>query len=98
MQKRALRVLLNADFDTPSNDLFKAADVLSVKQRIFYFTCILVFKYFENSVPTYIADMFMPLMNVHNYPPRAAISRELLLRELMRASRIWNSLPEKKSM
>ena len=104
MQKRALRVLLNADFDTPSNDLFKAADVLSVKQRIFYFTCILVFKYFENSVPTYIADMFMPLMNVHDYPTRAAISRKLLLPQfrtesgqrtfVMRASRIWNSLPE----
>ena len=39
MQKRALRVLLNADFDTPSNTLFENADVLSVKQRIFYFTC-----------------------------------------------------------
>ena len=79
MQKRALRVLLNTGFDTPSDSLFEAADVLSVRQRIFYFTCILVFKYFENSVPTYIADMFVPLMNVHDYPTRAAISRKLLL-------------------
>ena len=37
MQKRALRVLLNADFDTPSNSLFENTNILSVKQRVFLF-------------------------------------------------------------
>ena len=104
MQKRALRVILNADFDTPTEVLFERFRVLSVRQRIFYFTCIMVYKCFSNTAPSYLIEKIVTLNDVHTYQTRGASTCKLLLPRFrtetgqrsfaMRAARAWNSLPD----
>ena len=65
IQKRALRVILNAGFDIPTDVLFERFNVLSIRQRIFYFTCIMVFKCFNNTAPSYLIEKIITLNDVH---------------------------------
>ena len=57
LQKRAMRLILDVPFDTPSADMFKALNWMSFEYRCFYNTSILVFKCLNNLSPSYL-DFF----------------------------------------
>ena len=41
LQKRAARMILNANFYTPSSELLKRLNLLPFQKRVMYFRCIL---------------------------------------------------------
>ena len=57
LKKRAARIILQAEFNTPSNQLFNILNWRPIQKRIQYYTCILVFKSLNNLTPEYISEM-----------------------------------------
>ena len=58
LQKRAARIILKADFLTPSEQLFKKLNWLTFPKRVQYHTCLMVYKGINGSAPEYISSMF----------------------------------------
>ena len=54
LQKRAARIILNADFMTPSENMFKELNWLTFSNRVTFYICIMM--YLRN---TFIFDVFM---------------------------------------
>ena len=48
LQKRAARIILQAEFNTPSNQMFNILNWLPIQKRVQYHTCILVYKSLNN--------------------------------------------------
>ena len=51
LQKRAGRIILQVEFNTPSNQMFNILNWLPIQKRVQYHTCILVFKSLNNLTP-----------------------------------------------
>jgi hypothetical protein len=54
LQKRAMRLILDVPFNTPSIDMLKSLNWMSFEFRCFYNTSILVFKCLNNLSPSYL--------------------------------------------
>lgn len=72
LQKRAARIVLQADFLTPSKAMFNSLNWLSFPQRIQYHTCIMMYKALNGLTPEYIADLFTRTSEAHNRSLRSA--------------------------
>ena len=75
LQKRALRVLFDLPFDFPSADLFSRFDVMSIRQRIFYFLAVTMYKCVTNNAPDYLCNVFVPQSHVNTYQTRSALNQ-----------------------
>ena len=51
LQKRASRIILQAEFNTPSIQMLDILNWLQIQKRIQYYTCILVYKSLNNLTP-----------------------------------------------
>ena len=60
LQKRAARIILKADFTTPSADMFQRLGWMSVKHRIDYNKSVMTYKALHNLTPSYISDLLTP--------------------------------------
>ena len=94
LQKVAARMILKADFTTPSEQLFKELNWLPFPTRVQYHACLMVYKIFR-------IDLFM-LTYVSDYHERQTRSTTLDLRHIPRSHSVyfgrafsvaWNSLP-----
>ena len=65
LQKRAARIILKADFMTPSKLMFETLGWLSVPKRLLYNKAILTYKALNNLTPTYISNLLTPLSEKH---------------------------------
>ena len=54
LQKRAARIILKADFDTPSSLMFRDLNWLSVEKRVKYNKAVLTYRALNNMAPEYI--------------------------------------------
>ena len=104
LQKRAARIILNADFTTPSRELFITLDWLPFDKKIMYHKCVLVYKAINNQTPSYISNMLTPVNTINNnHTLRSATNHNLLLPKprlntLKRTftysgPEVWNKLP-----
>ena len=57
LQKRAARIILHADFMTPSRQMFQELRWLSFPKRIQYHTCVMVFKSLSGLAPEYLTNL-----------------------------------------
>jgi len=55
LQKRAMRLILNLPFDTPSSQLYKALNWMSIDYRCKFNICTSVFKSIHNLTPAYLS-------------------------------------------
>jgi hypothetical protein len=58
LQKRAARIILRTDFNTPSKTLFEKLEWLTVYNRINYHKATRMFKCINNLAPEYLCSMF----------------------------------------
>ena len=65
LQKRAARIILKADFLTPSEQLFKKLNWLTFPKRVQYHTCLMVYKEINGSAPEYISFMLTYVSEKH---------------------------------
>ena len=103
LQKRAARMILNANFYTPSVDLFKRLNWLPCHKRVIYFRCVFIHKCIHNISSDYFKGTFLDVSLIHSFNTRHSISGNLVLpkcnTEYFKKSFIysaiteWNSLP-----
>ena len=65
LQKRAARIILNADFMTPPENMFKELNWLTFFNRVTFHICIMMYKTFNNLAPTYLTELFTPTSNIY---------------------------------
>ena len=104
LQKRAARIILKADFATPSKLMFETLGWLTVPKRLLYNKAILTYKALNNLTPSNISNLLTPLSEKHSFSLRSSEigllciprSRSALYDRSFShsASKIWNSLPQ----
>ena len=104
LQKQAARIILDCNFQTPSQDMFDKLRWLPIPEYVQYRKASLVFKSLNNMLPDYMCNMFQPVSAIHSrctrqtskgdlyLPPRAKLC---VFRNSIRYSgaQLWNSLP-----
>ena len=100
LQKRAARIILKADFMTPSVQLFKELNWL---KRVQYHTCLMVYKGINGLAPAYISSMLTYVSEQHERHTRSTTFNLLYIPRshsslfdrafLVQGPKLWNSLP-----
>ena len=103
LQKRAVRIILQADYNTPSVDMFNELEWLSISQRIKYNKGVLTYKALHNLTPEYISKLLKPVSETHNRALRSSANGTLAIPRSgssvfdrsfsYSAPRLWNSFP-----
>ena len=102
-QKRAARVILDKDIDTPSNELFKQLGWMRFDERVNFHKAVMMYKALHNLSPTYISSKFTYTNTIHQVNLRSSSDSTLYIPkpnlEIFRKGlaysgpRIWNNLP-----
>ena len=77
LQKRAARIVLNADFTTSSKSIFMELKWLPFLERVKYHPCVMMYKAINNKTPEYISNMFSKSVDIHGRNLRSA-DRDML--------------------
>ena len=99
LQNRAARIILNADWNESSLSMLNKLKWMSIKDRIFYSTCLLMYKVTHNDAPDYLY-VFMDRQIEYNLPGNHNIviphpNINLYKRSFMyQGASCWNELPE----
>ena len=101
--KRAARIILRADFYTPSSVLFSTLNWLTVEQRIIYHKVIMVYKSLNNLSPDYISDLLTYRSQTTNRQLRSTSNFNLHVPRFntnyfqnsfqVSSALLWNNLP-----
>ena len=66
LQKRAARIILRADFDTPSSVMFQELNWPSIENRLKYNKAVLTYRALNKLTPDYISNLLKPyLKRIH---------------------------------
>ena len=103
LQKRAARIILKADFMTPSSYMFEQLGWQTIPKRLLYNKSVLVYKALNDLTPTYITNLLTPVSQAHSRSLRSSEngllsiprSRSALFDRSFSysASKLWNVLP-----
>ena len=103
-QKRAARLILDKDLETPSAELFAELKWLTFPERVKFQKAVMMFKTMNNLNPPYIKNLFKFKNEIHDRSLRSASDNMLYVPkpkcELYRnslaysGSKIWNSIPQ----
>ena len=103
-QKRAARLILDKDLETPSAELFAELKWLTFPERVKFQKAVTMFKTMNNLNPPYIKNLFKFTNEIHDRCLRSASDNLLYIPkpncELYRnslaysGSKIWNSIPQ----
>ena len=101
LQKRALRICANADFLAPSKPLFYKFNALNVYDINKVKICLIMHRYFPDTLPEYLKEMFSLNLNVHNHNTRSCqlfhtwkVTSHSFYKSIRFTGPImWNSLP-----
>ena len=103
LQKRAARVILKADYMTPSEQLFKDLNWLPFPKRVQYHTCLMVYKGFTGKGPKCMSPMLAYFSEHHERQTRSTALDLLLIPRShsayfyrafsVQGPKFWNSLP-----
>ena len=102
-KKRAARIILKADYTTPSTVMFKGLDWMSVSSRCNYNKAILTYKASNQLTPPYISDLLKPVSQTCTRQLRSSEKGSLAVPRsrtalydksfTCSASKLWNTLP-----
>ena len=104
LQKRAARIILRANYDTPSVDMFSQLGCLSILDRLKYNKAVLTYRAINNLSPEYITQLLKPVSEVHTLNLRSSENGSLYVPKArtalfdgsfsFSAPRLWNALPQ----
>ena len=72
LQKRAERIILKADFMTPSSYMFEQLGWQTIPKRLLYNKSVLVYKALYDLTPTYITNLLTPVSQTHSRSLRSS--------------------------
>ncbi|MCG7875530.1 MAG: reverse transcriptase family protein [Candidatus Thiodiazotropha endolucinida] len=103
LQKRAARIILRADFDTPSATMFKELGWQPINKRLMYNKAVLTYKALNDLTPDYISNLLKPVSDTQSRTLRSSVNGTLAIPRSRTslydgafstsAPRLWNSLP-----
>lgn len=103
LQKRAARLILKADFMTPSRSMFQQLGWLAFPKRVQYHTSIMVYKALKGKAPEYLSNLLVKSSETHcrhlrsgeNEALRVPFSRTSYFEKSfsIAGAKAWNSLP-----
>ena len=99
LQKKAARLILDADPLSPSKEMFKKLNWLPFKELVKYKQACLIYKSTTDQTPSYIQDLFTNVADCVNYSLRSSAQNKLYLLRAHSKSLsylgvgIWNSIP-----
>ena len=103
LQKRAARMILKANFMTPSEQLFKELNWLPFPKRVQYHTCLTAYKSISRQAPEYISSLLTYVSDHHERQTRSTIldllhvprshSTNFDTAFSVQGPILWNSLP-----
>ena len=104
LQKKALRIMTFANFDSHSSPLFKKLNILKLTDLIFIKTASFMFDFKRNNLPYMFSNFFTSVSKIHSYNTRLASSLSYSLSKIRtnygkfglryNGSKIWNSINE----
>ena len=71
--------MLNADFSTPSKDMFGFLKWMPIHKRLLYNKATLTYKTLNGLTPEYITNMLTPNSQVHDQPLRSSVDGTLIV-------------------
>ena len=79
LQKRAARIILQADFMTPSKEMFQELGWLTFTNIVEYHICVMVFKSLNGQAPDYLSSLIRKTCPCNEYPlkPHFYIEKKL---------------------
>ena len=98
LQKRAARLILDADFSIRSKLLFSELKWVPLPEIVKFHQLSLVFKCINNIVPIYLHNMFRPKSNNHTYLLRSSgtghldVPRQHTRSLSLIGPKLWNNL------
>ena len=78
LQTRTARIVLCADFTTPSSDMFQEFSWLPVNKRLKYNKVVFTYKTLNNLLPQHITDLLKPIPDAHSRSLRSSVSAHWL--------------------
>ena len=66
LQKRAAKIILKTDFNTPSSLMFKDLNWLPVERRIKYNIAVFTYRALNKMAPEYITNLLTPVSDTHS--------------------------------
>ena len=66
LQKRAARIILKADFDTLSSEMFNELGWSTIENRHNYNKAVLTYKALNDLTPEYISNLLKPTFETHS--------------------------------
>ena len=72
LQKRAVRIVLQADIMTPSEFMIRELNWLPFFKRVTYHKCVFMYKSLNNIAQDYQTERFMKVSETHNRQLRSA--------------------------
>ena len=101
LQKRAMRLITNSRYLSPTNPLFSQLEMLKINDIHTIQTPIFMHKYTFNQLPSVFDNFFVPNSNIHSYPTRNSSGYHLENPRIILAQKslkhhgpdVWNSLP-----
>ena len=102
LQKRALRLITNSSYRSPTDSLFSQLKILKISDIHTIQTAIFMHKYTFNRLPSVFENFFIPNSNIHSYPTRNSSGYHLENPRIILAQKslkhhgpdVWNSLPD----
>ena len=70
LQKKALRILISANYRSPTEPIFTSLKMLPLAKLYEYAVILFMFKYIKNMLPNVFDDMFIINADIHNYSTR----------------------------
>ena len=99
LQSRSMRIILRAAPRTHIEDMLNTLNWMSIKQRIFYNTMVLMWRITHDCAPSYLTDKLIYAHDVHTYNTSSARNSFIHSARghrhslFVRGSEGWNTLP-----
>ena len=99
LQKKAARLILDADPLSPSKEIFQKINWLPFKELVKYKQACLIYKSKTDQTPSYIQDLFTNVTDCVSYSFRSSAQKKLYLPRAHAKSlaylgvNIWNLIP-----
>ena len=77
LQKRAVRIILNAKYLTPFADMFKSLGWMSVNNRLKYNKVVFTYKAISDITSSYVSDLLKPIAKICSRTLRSSETRFL---------------------
>ena len=74
LQKRAARIILQADYMTSSTYMFEELGWQTIPKRLMYNKAVLTFKALNNLTPSYISNLLKPMSESHQLSLRVIMA------------------------